>query len=60
MSQYLISIAADNQRGLSPAEEKHYVTQYVRWAEMLNEKHIIARRLSLDEENLIPSKKLLL
>ena len=59
MSDYLIVIAAENARGLSPAEEEHCIKEYGKWAEELGEKHIVARRLSLDSGHLIPSKKIL-
>ncbi|MEQ8629193.1 YciI family protein [Ekhidna sp.] len=56
MSEYLIIIAAENERGLSPSEEQHCITQYGKWAEALAEKHIVARRLSLESGELIRSK----
>ncbi|WP_370090466.1 YciI family protein [Ekhidna sp.] len=59
MSEYLIVIAAENERGLSPAEEKHCIAAYGKWAEKLGQKHIVARRLSLDLGHLFPSKKTL-
>lgn len=59
MSDYLIVIAAENARGLSPAEEEYCIKEYGKWAEKLGEKHIVAKRLSLDSGQLIPSKKIL-
>ncbi|MEO9868879.1 YciI family protein [Ekhidna sp.] len=57
MSEYLIVIAAENERGLSPAEEQHCIKEYGKWAETLGSKHVTARRLSLHKGELIPSKK---
>lgn len=57
MSEYLILIAAENERGLSPSEEQKCITEYGAWAEELAEKHIIARRLSLNNGELIKSKR---
>lgn len=56
MSEYLIVIAAENERGLTASEEQHCITEYGKWAEALAEKHIVARRLSLKSGELIPSK----
>ncbi|MEQ8904588.1 YciI family protein [Ekhidna sp.] len=56
MSEYLIVIAAESKRGLSASEEQHCITEYGKWAEALIEKHIVARRLSLESGELIPSK----
>ena len=56
MKEYLILIAAQNKRGLSQAEEQHCIEAYGKWAEALAEKHITARRLSLEAGELIPSK----
>lgn len=56
MSEYLIVIAAENQNGLSSAEEQHCITEYGKWAETLGGKHIMARRLSLERGELIPAK----
>ncbi|SNT25608.1 Uncharacterized conserved protein [Ekhidna lutea] len=56
MSEYLILIAAENERELTTSEEQHCITEYGKWAEALAEKHIVARRLSLESGELIPSK----
>ncbi|WP_424961630.1 YciI family protein [Ekhidna sp.] len=56
MSEYLIIIAAENERGISPSEEQHCIIQYGKWAESLADKHIVARRLSLKSGELIPCK----
>ncbi|MEP0986957.1 YciI family protein [Ekhidna sp.] len=57
MSEYLILIASPNRDALTSAEEEKCIVQYGKWAEALAEKHIVARRLSLDEGQMIPSKK---
>ncbi len=57
MKEYLILIAAQNERGLSPSEEQHCIQEYGKWAETLAQKHITARRLSLSPGELVPSKK---
>ncbi|WP_436517143.1 YciI family protein [Ekhidna sp. To15] len=57
MKEYLILIAAQNERALSQAEEQHCIQEYGKWAETLSEKHITARRLSLEPGDLIPRKK---
>ncbi|WP_425390854.1 YciI family protein [Ekhidna sp.] len=56
MSEYIVIIAAENERNLSPSEEQHCIVEYGKWAEDLAEKHIVARRLSLESGELIPSK----
>lgn len=57
MAEYLIIINAADERGLSPAEEQHCITEYGKWAQQLSKKHITARRLDLSEGTLLPSKK---
>ena len=57
MSEYLILIAAENERGLSPAEEQTCIAEYGEWAQKLAEKHIVARRLSLEKGELVKSKR---
>lgn len=57
MAEYLILIAAENERGLSPAEEQKCISEYGIWAQALAEKHLVARRLSLDGGVLIKSKR---
>ncbi len=57
MKEYLIIIAADNKRGLSQSEEQHCIQEYGKWAAQLAEKHVTARRLSLDEGVFVPKKK---
>lgn len=56
MKEYLILIAAQNERGLTQSEEQHCIQEYGKWAEKLGEKHITARRLSLESGELVPSK----
>lgn len=56
MKEYLIIIAAQNERGLSPTEEQHCIQEYGKWAEKLGQKHITGRRLSLESGDFIPSK----
>ncbi|MEO9485366.1 MAG: YciI family protein [Ekhidna sp.] len=57
MKEYLILIAAQNQRGLTPSEEQQCIQDYGKWAEKLADNHLTARRLSLEPGELIPSKK---
>ena len=58
MAEYLIIIAAENERGLTAAEEQHCIQEYGKWAEKLGETHQVARRLSTDQGELIPGKQL--
>lgn len=56
MKEYVILIAAENERGLTATEEQHCIREYGNWTETLGNKHIIARRLSLESGDLLPSK----
>ena len=58
MSEYLIIIAAENERGLTGAEEQHCIEEYGKWAKKLGSIHQIARRLSTDPGALVPGKRL--
>lgn len=57
MKEFLILIAAKNKRGLSEADEQHCIHAYGKWAEELAEKHISARRLSMETGEWLPQKK---
>lgn len=57
MSEYLIVISATDKRGLSQVEEQHCIAEYGKWAQLLAEKHVAARRLDLSEGTHLPSKK---
>ncbi len=57
MKEFLILIAAENKRGLSQAEEQHCIQEYGKWAEKLGDNHMIARQLSLDPGDMLPSKR---
>lgn len=56
MKEFLILIAAQNKRGLTQTEEQHCIEEYGKWAEVLADKHITARRLSPESGDLVPSK----
>lgn len=57
MKEYLILIAAQDQRGLTTSEEQKCIQDYGQWAEKLGQKYITGRRLSLEAGDLLPSKK---
>lgn len=57
MSEYLILIASPNKEGLTSTEEQQCIQEYGIWAEELGKKHVVARRLSLEEGQMIPSQK---
>ena len=60
MEEYLITIAADQQkRGLTDKETAYCVSEYDKWAKSLSEKHLFARRLSMQPGVLLPSKRTL-
>lgn len=58
MSEFLIIIAAENEQGLTAAEEQHCIQEYGKWAEKLGEIHQTARRLSLDKGKFLKGKNL--
>ncbi len=57
MEEYLITIAADQKRGLTEVEEAHCISEYGKWAESLEEKHVTARRLAMEPGITLPSKR---
>ena len=57
MKEYLIVIAAPDERNLTPAEEQECITSYSEWARKLGETHVTARRLALTEGKIIRNKK---
>ena len=58
MEEYLITIAADNPtRGLSEEETLYCINEYGKWAESLAEKHVLAKRLSMNPGTIFPSKR---
>ncbi|MEM7298323.1 MAG: YciI family protein [Bacteroidota bacterium] len=57
MNEYLILIAAHDEKSLSIEEGQKCITDYGKWASELGEKHVTGRRLAFTDGRLLPSKK---
>ncbi|MEQ9405853.1 MAG: YciI family protein [Cyclobacteriaceae bacterium] len=56
MSEFLVLIAAEEKRALSPEDEQKCLMSYGEWAQSLGNKHLSGKRLDLSEGQLLPSK----